>query len=517
MKLHKFMGTALTLILALSLLLAGCGGNSGNGKTENAGQNNGGNGGNTAETAAPKPKETVTLKAYFPGDKPVGFDEVLQAVNEKLKSDNIGAQLNVNFLPWSDYGNAIAVKMSAGEEFDMYLDAPWLSMNQMIASNSILELDAMVAERQELKSSIPEEMWEYNKFNGKIMGIPLGTTQGPVYGLLIRKDLREKYGLPEIKTLEDLEKFLYTVKEKEADIKPFVINGIKADKLPFILSQSANMALDEVLEIGVNMFAYSVKDKKVIGQWESPMIADAFERVTKYYKDGILSKNIAQEQNAETLFKQGKYAATYYAADGVEGLKYSEMLKDGSDKLEVFVPNGDQAKPYTAFQQWNFLCIPASSKYADLGMDVSNWLSIKENHDLMEYGIPGKDWEAIGDSSYKVLSNYSFPGYTLTWRPTLNRTPDTMAEDDKKWFDFSTDPANFTLSPTAGFTFDAEKVKTEYAKMTPLHDSLFLPLAQGLLPADKGKEELGSKIMSVGGQKVIDEIQAQIDAVTAGK
>ncbi|MEK5163547.1 extracellular solute-binding protein [Paenibacillus sp. FSL R5-0527] len=510
MRLKKWFGAVTAIVLASSLMLAGCGGKTGTGGNE-------GNAPTNTESTTSAPKETVTLKAYFPGDKPAGFDEVLQAVNDKLKADNVGAALNINFLPWSDYGNAVSVKMSAGEDFDMYLDAPWLSMNQMIASNSLLELDAMVAERPELKASIPDEMWEYNKFDGKIMGIPLGTTQGPVYGLLIRKDLREKYGLPELKTLEDLEKFLYTVKENEKDVRPFVINGIKADKLPFILSESANLALDEVLEIGVSMFSYSTKDKKVVGQWASPMIADGYERVTKYYKDGIISKNIAQEQNAETLFKQGKYAATYYAADGVEGLKYSDMLKDGSDKLEVFVPNGDKAKPYTAFQQWNFLCIPASSKHSDLALDVVNWLSIKENHDLMEYGIQGKDWEPVGDTSYKVLSNYSFPGFVLTWRPTLNRTPDTMMPDDKKWFDFSADPANFTLSPTAGFSFNAEKVKTEYAKITPLHDSIFLPLSQGVLSADEGKATLEEKMASLGGQKVIDEIQAQIDAVTSGK
>lgn len=512
MRLKKWFGATTTTLLASSLMLAGCGG-----KTETGGNEGKSSTPTNSESAVSAPKATVALKAYFPGDKPAGFDDVLQAVNDKLKADNIGASLNINFLPWTDYGNAVSVKMSAGEDFDMYLDAPWLSMNQMIASNSLMELDAMVAERPELKASIPDEMWEYNKFDGKIMGIPLGTTQGQLYGLLIRKDLREKYGLPELQTLDDLEKFLYTVKEKEKDIKPFVINGIKADKLPFILSDSANLALDEVLEIGVNMFAYSIKDKKVVSQWASPMIADAYERVTKYYKDGILSKNIAQEQNAETLFKQGKYAATYYAADGVEGLKYSEMLQDGSDKLEVFVPNGDKAKPYTAFQQWNFLCIPTSSKHADLAMDVANWLSVKENHDLMEYGIQGKDWEPVGDTSYKVLSSYSFPGYVLTWRPTLNRTPDTMMPDDKKWFDFSTNPANFTLSPTAGFNFNAEKVKTEYAKITPLHDSVFLPLSQGVLPADKGKATLDEKMASLGGQKVIDEIQAQIEAVTSGK
>ncbi|OME09986.1 hypothetical protein BSK60_26420 [Paenibacillus odorifer] len=191
--------------------------------------------------------------------------------------------------------------MSAGEEFDMYLDAPWLSMSQMIASGSIIPLDDMVAARKELKESIPDQMWEANKFGGKTMGIPLGTTQGTLYGFVIRKDLREKYGMPELKTVADVEKFLYTVKEKERDIKPFIIDGRRAD--------TANTAQNDI-DTSVPMFYYSNSDKKVVGAWDAKTFDQAFDRSTKYYKDGILSKNIAQEQNAVTLFNQGKYAVS---------------------------------------------------------------------------------------------------------------------------------------------------------------------------------------------------------------
>lgn len=72
------------------------GNNSGIGVVTGAGRlrGNAKNEGNTAnstnspsssEGAAPAAKEVVTLKAYFPGDKPAGFDAVLQAVNDKLK------------------------------------------------------------------------------------------------------------------------------------------------------------------------------------------------------------------------------------------------------------------------------------------------------------------------------------------------------------------------------------------------------------------------------------------------
>ncbi|MNI20883.1 Bacterial extracellular solute-binding protein [compost metagenome] len=509
MKRKKLYGTILATVLSLSML-AGCGGNG----NSNAGKSST-NEGSTNQAA--NTKEVVSLKAYFPGDKPSGFENVLKAVNEKLKADNIGASLNINFLPWSDYGNSVSVKMSAGEEFDMYLDAPWLSMSQMIASGSIIALDDLVASRQELKSSIPDQMWEANKFDGKIMGIPLGTTQGALYGFVIRKDLREKYGMPELKTVADVEKFLYTVKEKEATVKPFVVDGRRADKLPLLFNDNLNTSEQNDLETSVPMFYYSLSDKKVVGAWDAKSLDQGFERITKLSKDGILSQNIGQEQNAQTLFNQGKYAATLYSADGVEGLKYLDALKNEGAALEVVFPYDESSKPYSTFQQWNFLTIRKASKNANLVMDVANWLSIKENHDLLEYGIEGTDWEAVGDSSFKQLSNYSFPGYVLTWRPSLVRTPDNMLPDDKKWFEVASNADSYILSPVSGFTFNAEKVKTEYAKTTPFFDSIYLPLSQGVLSADKGKQMLKDKIMGAGGQKVIDEIQAQIDVVVAAK
>lgn len=407
--------------------------------------------------------------------------------------------------------------MSAGEDFDMYLDAPWLSMTQMIASGSIIPLDDLVATRNELKASIPDQMWEANKFEGKIMGVPLGTTQGAMNGFLIRKDLREKYGMSELKMVADVEKFLYTVKEKETAIKPFVIDGRRADTLPGLFNENANSSKSEYIGSTVQMFDYSLKDKKVIGTWDNPETKANLDRMTKYYNDGILAKNIAQEQNAQTLFTQGKYAATLYASDGVEGLKYLEALKTPGVELEVVVPYDETAKPYSTFQQWNFMCIPKASKHADLVMDVANWLSIKENHDLLEYGIEGTDWEATGDSSYKQLSDYAFPGYVLTWRPTLVRTPDSMLPSDKEWFEKAKIADSFVLSPLSGFTFNSEQVKTEYAKVTPFFDSVYLPMAQGVLPSGSGEKMLKEKIMGVGGQKVIDEIQKQVDVITAGK
>lgn len=81
-------------------------------------------------------------------------------------------------------------------------------------------------------------------------------------GFLIREDLREKYGMPELKTVADVEKFLYIVKEKETTVKPFDIGGRKADRLALIFNNNVNTSKDNDLETTVSMFYYSLSDKK---------------------------------------------------------------------------------------------------------------------------------------------------------------------------------------------------------------------------------------------------------------
>jgi len=54
----------------------------------------------------------------------------------------------------------------------------------------------------------PKLMWEANKFNEKIYGVPLGQFSYQGRSWYIRKDLREKLGLSPVKTMADLETFL---------------------------------------------------------------------------------------------------------------------------------------------------------------------------------------------------------------------------------------------------------------------------------------------------------------------
>lgn len=514
----KTIGAALALALVL-LLVSAC---SGGGSSESGPSTSPSPSSSAQPTAeasespsAQPSAQPVELKALFPGDKPVDFELVLGEVNKKLVADGIGATLNIQFIGWNDYGNVTTLKASAGEEFDMFLDAPWLHISQMISSGSIIELDELVAQSSELQNSIPQQMWEANKFNGKIYGIPLGISQGKIGGFLIRKDLREKYGLPPIKTIDELEQYLYQVKAQDKDIIPFATDGRYADGLVNLFN-SETTGENKVMEIAMDVFYNGTKDGKIYPIYERPGFEDSLKKLNRYFKDGILEKNLAQQENSTALFNQGKVAAIQYSGDGVEGLKFTDALKVPGVELEVVIVNPEDPV-YSDFKQWNFLCVPASSKHPDKAMAVMNWLSIKENHDLLEYGIEGKHWTAVGDDKYAVVegSQYSFPGYVITWRPNLARTPDHMIPDDLKWFNFTRDADNFLLSPYAGFTPNTDPFKTEFAQLSPIKDEVLKPLGAGVLSAEKGLKELKDRYEKAGNAKILAELQRQYDEFKA--
>lgn len=510
-------GRLAVFMLALVLVVSACGGNSGstnNGNQPQAGgTNNQNDGGTKPET--PAPQGVVELIAYFPGDTPQDFARVLGEVNKKLEADGVGAKLNISFIPWDDYGQVTQLRATAGEKFDMFLDAQWLHIEPMIADKAIIPLDEYVANAPNLKAAIPDLMWEQNKFYDQIYGIPLGTTQGNWRGFTIRKDLREKHGFPEITTIEQLEAFLYLMKEKEPALIPFGIDGRYANDLPPLFSPNTYNGVANNYENLGSQVALDVKNNQVLTAFETGFLQESMERIYRYVNDGILDRNLLQEQNSVELFNNGQFAATIYEANGVEGMKYLSLPEkvEGAE-LEFVLLEQEGVKPISRFEQWNFLVVPASSEHPEKVIEVMDWLSIKENHDLLEYGIEGVHWEAEGEDSYRVIEGtaYEFPGYVMTWRPDLVRMPSHMHPDDKKFFELSRSAETFQPAVSSGFNADLTSLNTEIAQLNSVLTTLYQPLSVGLLDPKEYYSQLVEQVNAAGMDRIVEEIKQQYEA-----
>jgi len=120
-----------------------------------------------AETTA-QPLKEYKITALFPGDTPLDFDKVIAQAEKQVK-DSLNVKLDFQFIPWADYGNKVMVKMTAGDDLDLHLNAPWLHMNQMISNKMIQPWDDLLAKNgTEVLKAFPEQMIKSNKFNGQI-------------------------------------------------------------------------------------------------------------------------------------------------------------------------------------------------------------------------------------------------------------------------------------------------------------------------------------------------------------
>ena len=186
--------------------------------------------------------------------------------------------------------------------------------------------------------------------------------------------------------------------------------------------------------------------------------------------------------------------------------------------LDPKIANPQPGALKTDYKAWNFQCIPTSSKNADRVMKVMDAIFADESlHDLFEFGIEGKDWELTPENTVKTLVNdqgkaYNFPGFALTWNPAMIKYPDTFTPEVIKIEKTLSDINYFYKDPLAGFSFNAEPVKSDLAKVTP-EITKFTTVAGHGVGGDpiEDMKNLIIKCNKLGLQNIKDEATKQIN------
>ncbi|RAP78735.1 ABC transporter substrate-binding protein [Paenibacillus montanisoli] len=468
------------------------------------------------EQAEPEPLEPVTLKILVPGDKPNNLGEVL-AEAEKRMADTLNVKLDMTFVGWADYGKKLQVSLAAGEDYDLVFDAPWNIQTAMIQAGYYEPLEALLDKYgPTIKSSRPEQMWEANKLFGKVYGIPLGVYNVSGRGYYIRKDLREKLGIPPIQTWDDFEKFLYAVKENEPKISPIHPGGLDLVSFQLLADQDTHI---KNFWGGYTLY-YKNNDGKAYNMFEErdPKFWEAILTVRKWFTDKIIDQDVLASGSGVEAFKAGKAASA--SANGFDLPKaVVDALKSVDPAAEAeFVTFFDKNKKMVSdFKQWNFMHVPVSSKNKERAIMFLNWANEKENYDLLAYGIEGKHWEAVGTDAYKELDElYPWFPYAWIWNPESNRENAAQSEEIRGWNLWSKDPNNFIEDKLTGFTFDDTKVKAESEQVAALFSAISGPLFYGTVDPEKTWEEYKEKAAPFT-KKVQEEAQRQIDEFLQNK
>ena len=483
-------------------------------------------GGKTDTSAAQEKEDTVakkldpvTLKIYIPGDKPAAMDDVV-AEAEKRMADSVNAKLDIIWMPWSEITNKISVTMSSGEPVDLMFDKPDMGMPGRIKQGLYEPLDDLLDKYgQNILKVRPKVMWDANMYGDKKYCIPLGATHGDSFTFYVRKDIRENLGFQPIKSLDELIKFAYLVRENDKNIVPITCGdtnfGFRLVRWDYDMNiKSAPGIAPENLIIYLKQNdgkVYNLLDTK------EPKIMEALSKLTEYYKGGLfgpspLAMNWDEIMN---LMKSGGVAIAGYAPYGVLGDVQSSLKAavPGAEYEEAIFDTLEPKKWVSDFAQWNFILVPKTAKNKERAIMFLDWANAaQENYDLLAYGIEGKQWKMLDDGRYQFTgSDYRWFPYDWIWNPVQDRIADGLDAKALKHEKAIREADFFIPSALTGFHFDQSPVQNEVAHFNSIYSTIWKTMSYGAVSPEDALKQLESEAGDTI-RKITADYQKQIDA-----
>jgi putative aldouronate transport system substrate-binding protein len=502
---------------------------------------------------------TLEFLAPSPVSQVNDFDLVLNEVY-KQTDETLNIRINYVFTTFDDIGQKVSLRIAAGEQLDGAFVAQWTnpSMQQMISQGLLTNLDRYFNNDAYpgLKKYFPAEYLVNNSFmdaknESHVYAIPFSNSYGVGGGAFYyRKDLADRYGIGEINSYEKMIQFFEAIKRNEPGLDPFVFLGSNDSISGTILSlyhtiPKTSEHNDTVVSgtpvsviVGDDGIAYAARhfipalDPKFRSMLKGPYKDEdplmQFKLAQEWYQKGYYSKDILNEKDHEGQFIAGKAASFTRSLDTYPSILDRFKASLTSAELGVFVISDTvrlktPKTEGTDFKAWNFLAVPSTSKYVDKVMGFMEWLfADRAHHDLLEYGIEGKHWIAIGNDKYDYppgtnpATNYNFSGYLLTWNPMLVRYPVSMPDNFVTAIKQSGDAANFFESIAAGFSFVPDPVATELAKMNDL--SAYARAISNGIPTNIEAEIVRVQRLyeEAGFEKVAAEVERQFNEFLKG-
>lgn len=504
------MMAAATLTL-FGTLLAACGGSPSKEGTSPADSNNS----KSAETE-PAALPEVKLTWYFPGNWPQPDQNLVFAEVNKILKDKINATVDFKPFSFGDYDQKMQVVMASGEPYDIAFTSNWINnYTQDVAKGAFLPLDDLLAKyAPQTFASVPKTFWDAARVNGKIYGVINQQISARSPHLAVSKkladeihfDINQFSGKLNPDTLNQLEPYLqaaFKINPKRTAISA-TIGGLTGDffNLETIVGTQVPGAVD-----------YSDKSLKVVNQFETQQFKKYAALMRDWNAKGylnakqLISQDLGNPSEADSGFTIG---GTFKPGGDVQ-----DSVGRGYQVLEI-----PTVPPHltTGGIISTMHAISRTSKNPERAMMLLELLNTdKDLYNLLNFGIEGKHYKLDadgfkepGDAAQSYTPNVPWMFATNYLAYIDKGMPKTVWEDTKK-LNAEAIPSNLI-----GFSFDPEPVKAEIAKTSAVFSEYSRAIELGV--ADEAKyNEFLDKLKAAGSDKIIAEMQKQIDAWKASK
>jgi len=442
-------------------------------------------------------KGNVELLWYVNSDPLNDLPKVLEKANEKT-SEKLGITFNMKFIDDGAFTERLRMYMATGEEFDLcyagYVN-PYLTA---VKNGGIIELDELIDKHApDIKKLIPDYAFDAIRVDGKIYTIPnlQGMATVPTY--FLRKELAEKYGLDKIDRVKNLEELEPYFDKMLADFPGiFPVNTAASDDIMYGYQT-------------INDYAVVNKDDpehKVLFRLELPVYEKTLQRARNWYKKGYIRPDIEIVTNANEDIKAKKYAGTFSSYG--PGSKENYKGEFGLDTHLIQYCEGFMSVPQI---QAAMTAVSATSEHPEEAVKLLNYVfTDKDMHNLLQYGIEDVHYKKIDDKYIELIARDEYYLAPFKFGNSFNSyllegEPENKVEETKKINDES-EKAVFL-----GFNINTDPIKNEIAQCDAIKEEYRKSLNSGTVDYKVVLPEYISRLKSAGVDRILSEIQTQLD------
>lgn len=448
------------------------------------------------------------LKWYYIGT-PQADEDLVEAEVNKYIEPIIGATVDIVCMDWGVYENSMTTIISSGEDYDICFSTNWTNnYKRNISMNAFMPLNDLLTTAPGIEKTLGRDFLYATAQNGTLYTLPANKEKAHNFGLLLRKDLVEKYDMDisSIKTLEDMEPLFQIIKDNEPQINPLG-NWGSGDNL--------FMLLDWDRPAGSKVPVTFNADGKVVNMLEEPKTADLFKIAREFYTEGYVQADSA------TLSE--------FVADEASGIIFAtpKSLKPGKDGEYASTTPGyewvqvELTAPVMSNSETDgsMMAINVGSKYPEKAIKLLELMyTDKKLINLMVYGVENVHYtkvsneviQPVTDTKYQSGLGWVFGNQFLDYL--------TVGEAEDKWEKFLAYNSASTPAINLGFSFNPDSVSNEISACLNIWDQYLPTLSTGAIEDVDGYTQSAIEAFKAAGlDTIIEEMQKQYDVWLMGK
>lgn len=233
---------------------------------------------------------------------------------------------------------------------------------------------------------------EYNTAEEIKAASNLGINPGQ---FLVRDDLYEAMGRPEVKTKEDFFALMAKVKEVYPDMQPLVFNPREYSAFGSLVGYDVTRPM---------------KDGKLVMAISDPAYRDMLLTINELYRAGYITKEnfsyTSDEQTFQNLYAGKVFMVTHYAGNDEQAMTAKIQASIPEATIEQ-MPLLDNFKYTVPVSGWAACFITRNCKDPETAIKLLYWAKQQENAAALIYGYPGVDWDYDEIGNIVTLEPYN--------------------------------------------------------------------------------------------------------------